>query len=126
MILIEQLKLYFAKSPTALRHALEIASKHTELISVDEVVEKMKAERPKQQISFGLKKFTVDRVAGKLSNLALITAGREAKGHGIYIDNKTLASGLASIEEKGGKLKAFIAHPTWSEYFEGTERLMTM
>ncbi|MDV7394726.1 hypothetical protein RZS08_25300, partial [Arthrospira platensis SPKY1] len=86
MNLKEQLKKYFAKAPVALRQALAIAEQHPGLTTVEDVVAKMQNQRPKQQISFGLKKFTVDRVAGKLSNLALITAGREAKGHGIYID----------------------------------------
>lgn len=54
--------------------------------------------------------FKVDREKGTLRNLSLMKAGREAKGHGIYIDDRTLQTALAVVGERGGLLKAYYTH----------------
>lgn len=54
--------------------------------------------------------FKVDREKGTLRNLSLMKAGREAKGHGIYIDARTLQTALAVVGERGGLLKAYYTH----------------
>lgn len=54
--------------------------------------------------------FKVDREKGTLKNLSLMKAGREAKGHGIYIDDRTLQTALAVVGERGGLLKAYYTH----------------
>lgn len=125
MNLIEQLKARFANNPAALKIALNIAAQHKSDagLTVDEVIALMSARRP---VQFSLRNFAVDQEAGELRNLALMTADREAKGHGIYIDAKTLEGGAASVAEKGGRLKAYIAHATWSQWFEGEDRLMSV
>ena len=56
--------------------------------------------------------FRVDRSAGIIHGVALISGGREAKGHGIYIDAQTVAGCLASAQARGGQLKAAIRHPS--------------
>lgn len=54
--------------------------------------------------------FSVDRAAGVLSDLQLMAAGREAKGHGIYIDERTLETGHEVIAARGGRLKGYATH----------------
>jgi hypothetical protein len=126
MNLIEQLKARFANNPAALKIALEIVRKHEdpESLNVDAVIQLMTSAR--RPVQFALRNFAVDQEAGELQNLALITADREAKGHGLYIDAKTLEGAVASVAEKGGRLKAYIAHATWSQYWEGEDRLMSV
>lgn len=68
--------------------------------------------------------FGVDARTGTLTNLQLMVAGREAKGHGIYIDDQTLATALEAVKQRGGRLKGYITHnhagacssgPSWME-----------
>jgi hypothetical protein len=54
--------------------------------------------------------FGVDATTGKLTGLQLMAAGREAKGHGIYIDEITLETGAECVKERGGRLKAYVTH----------------
>jgi hypothetical protein len=55
-------------------------------------------------------KFGVDPNGGKLTNLQLMAAGREAKGHGIYIDERTIETGAEAVANRGGRLKAYVTH----------------
>jgi hypothetical protein len=54
--------------------------------------------------------FKVDRKNGILRDLSLMKSGREAKGHGLYIDQRTLQTALAVVAESGGLLKAYYTH----------------
>lgn len=54
--------------------------------------------------------FGVDPATGALTNLQLMAAGREAKGHGIYIDEGTLETAAACVAARGGRLKAYVTH----------------
>lgn len=54
--------------------------------------------------------FKVDRKNGILRDLSLMKSGREAKGHGLYIDEATLETALAVVAESGGLLKAYYTH----------------
>jgi hypothetical protein len=54
--------------------------------------------------------FAVDATTGNLTDLQLMAAGREAKGHGIYIDERTLETALEAIDARGGRLKAYVTH----------------
>jgi len=77
-----------------------------------------------KSVRFSVQKFAVDTSTGVLHDLALITADREAKGHGIYIDAKTLEGGLASIKERGGQLKGAICHETFDQWWNEEDRLL--
>jgi len=77
-----------------------------------------------KRISFSVKKFAVDRAAGILTDLALVIGGREAKGHGIYLDAKTLQGGLDSVNEKGGLLRGAVCHETFTNYLNDEDRLL--
>lgn len=69
--------------------------------------------------------FAVDRAKGTLTGLSLITANREAKGHGLYIDAETLATGAAVVAARGGRLKGAIRHGSYAEYMDtGMDRVM--
>lgn len=54
--------------------------------------------------------FGVDAPTGALINLQLLASGREAIGHGFWIDDKTLETALAVITEDGGLLKGYVTH----------------
>jgi hypothetical protein len=54
--------------------------------------------------------FGVNPEARTLTNVVLLEANREASGHGIYIDSQSLETALASVQEKGGVLKAYYTH----------------
>lgn len=56
-------------------------------------------------------KLKVDREAGTISDVALITAGREATGWRMWIDDRTVA--LFSELLQGRKLKAYATHGKW-------------
>jgi hypothetical protein len=79
-----------------------------------------------QHLTLGIPhNFKVDAASGRILDLALLTGMREAKGHGIYIDAKTLSTAHESVQSKGGRLKAYRTHQhsgpaTWSRT-EGTE-----
>lgn len=77
-----------------------------------------------KRISFSVKKFAVDRDTGTLRDLALVVAGREAKGHGIYIDAKTLQGGLDSVVERGGLLRGAVCHETFDQWWNDEDRLL--
>ena len=77
-----------------------------------------------KRINFSVNKFDVDLNAGVLSNLALITADREARGHGIYIDLDTLQGGLESVNARGGQLKGVICHETFDQSWNDEDRLL--
>lgn len=52
----------------------------------------------------------VDPTTGAMSDLSLLTAGREAKGHGFYIDERSLATALDVVKARGGRLKGYRTH----------------
>jgi hypothetical protein len=54
--------------------------------------------------------FGVNPESKILTNVVLLEANREASGHGIYIDEKSLETALGSVQEKGGVLKAYYTH----------------
>ena len=54
--------------------------------------------------------FGVDAPTGALTGLQLLAAGREAFGHGFWIDAKTVETALACITEAGGLLKGYVTH----------------
>ena len=71
--------------------------------------------------------FRVDRDKGTLHDLAILTAGREASGHGIYIDNKTNSTALATVAASGGQLRAAIRHASILERLSGKgDRVLDM
>jgi hypothetical protein len=94
-------------------------------------------ESKKIQFAATPQAFKTDRQAGTMSDLELMCSGREAKGHGLYIDKKTVETFVAAVKARGGRLKAYATHkhdgPTtgswsWTEqdgelaiigYFEG-------
>jgi hypothetical protein len=57
-------------------------------------------------------KFSVDRTANKLRDVALLTAGLEAKGHGIYIDERTIETAAEVVALRNKRLKAAFRHPS--------------
>ena len=52
----------------------------------------------------------VDPESGRLTNLSLMTGGREAKGHGVYIDDLSLSTALEVAQAKGPHLKGYRTH----------------
>lgn len=57
-------------------------------------------------------RFAVDPACGVLSGVSLMTADREAAGHGVWIDAQSLASVQKLIE--GRRLKAYVTH-AWGD-----------
>lgn len=53
--------------------------------------------------------FRIDQQTGDLLDVALLTVG-EAKGHGFYIDSKTIATANEAIKANGGRLRAYPSH----------------
>lgn len=85
----------------------------------------MKPESKPYALGSRQKKFGVDRNAGVITGVSLITAGVEAKGHGFVIDQKTLTTALAVLNEKGERMKAAISHLSWADWWAGeTDRIM--
>ena len=71
--------------------------------------------------------FRVDRSSSTLHDLAIMTGGREAAGHGIYIDQQTIQSGYDVITASGGQLRAAIRHPSLMDQLSGkTDRVLDM
>jgi len=52
----------------------------------------------------------VNADAGQLSNVLLMAANREAKGHGLWIDGRSLETALDAVAARGGQLKAYYTH----------------
>lgn len=70
------------------------------------------------------RRFGVDRNSGTLTGVALITGGVEAKGHGIFIDEKTISTGAEVLAARSGRLKCSVRHLSWDEYFsKGGDRI---
>jgi hypothetical protein len=55
----------------------------------------------------------VDAAAGTISRVSLITGDREAGGHGLWIDRKSLETFQALLTDR--RLKAYATHGTWSK-----------
>lgn len=69
----------------------------------------------------------VDRARGKIAGVSILTGGREATGHGIYIDAKTVAGSIASARRAGGVVKAGIRHPSLiDELKTGGDRILDL
>lgn len=63
----------------------------------------------------------VDHKAGRLNDVALITGDREATGHGLYIDQRTLETGRDSIQARGGRIKAGLRHQSMADWWSRNE-----
>lgn len=71
--------------------------------------------------------YRVDRERGLLRGVALITGDREAKGHGIYIDQLTITGAGAAVAARGGILKAGIRHASLEDWVEtGGDRILDL
>jgi len=71
--------------------------------------------------------FTVDTAKSELRDLAIMTGGREAAGHGIYLDQKTIDSAFACVQASGGQLRAAIRHPSVIDMLtKGRDRVLDM
>lgn len=69
----------------------------------------------------------VDAKSKTLHDLAIMTGGREASGHGIFIDQKTIDTGFAAIASEGGQLRAAIKHPSLLDQINGKrDRVLDM
>ena len=55
----------------------------------------------------------VDPAAGTIRGVSLLTADREASGHGVWIDAKTLQTFLTCLSDR--RLKAYATHGTWGK-----------
>src|SRR5882672_4080874 len=53
----------------------------------------------------------VDAKAGRIAGVSLLTANREASGHGVWIDQKTLETFRDQLN--GRRLKAYATHGAW-------------
>lgn len=53
----------------------------------------------------------VDAKAGRISGVSLLTADREASGHGVWIDQRTLETFEAELKDR--RLKAYATHGAW-------------
>lgn len=53
----------------------------------------------------------VDLATGRIAGVSLLTADREAAGHGLWIDRRTLDTGKTALE--GRRLKAYATHGAW-------------
>jgi hypothetical protein len=78
--------------------------------------------------SYSLKiapKFAVDRASGMLRDVALLSVG-EAKGHGIFIDERTIETAAEVVAAKKGRLKAAFRHPSMLDYItsHGADRML--
>lgn len=58
-----------------------------------------------------LAKNAVDAAAGTIKGVSLLTADREAAGHGVWIDRRTLDTFKAQLD--GRPLKAYATHGSW-------------
>lgn len=88
----------------------------------------MKPNPPTKSITLAVPNgFRVDREAGRLFGVSLITGDREAKGHGLYVDQKTIDGCGELVAAKGGRLKAGIRHPSWDDLFAtGGDRILDL
>ncbi len=88
----------------------------------------MKTQQPTKSITLAVPNgFRVDREAGRLFGVSLITGDREAKGHGLYIDQKTIDGAGEIAAARGGRLKAGIRHPSFDDYFAtGGDRILDL
>lgn len=53
----------------------------------------------------------VDAKTGRIAGVSLLTADREAAGHGVWIDQRTLETFKAELD--GRRLKAYATHGSW-------------
>lgn len=88
----------------------------------------MKTTTAPQSITLAVPRgFQVDREAGRLFGVSLITGDREAKGHGLFIDQKTIDGAGELVAAKGGRLKAGIRHASWADYMAtGADRILDL
>lgn len=70
------------------------------------------ADRLSLRAGSALAKNAVDAVAGTIKGVSLLTADREASGHGVWIDRRTLDTFKAQLD--GRPLKAYATHGSWS------------
>lgn len=71
--------------------------------------------------------FGVDLEKQELTNLAIMTGGRVALGHGIYLDQKTIETGANVVKNSGGQLRGAIKHPSLLDRLTGNhDRVLSM
>jgi uncharacterized membrane protein YkoI len=70
------------------------------------------------------KKLAVDTAMATLSDVLLMQAGREATGHGIYIDAKTLQTALDAVTMTGGQVRGYYTHDHRGGWMNGWENLV--
>jgi hypothetical protein len=69
--------------------------------------------------------FRVDATAGRLAGLAIITGEREALGHGIYLDRRTVEMAAETVAAAGGRLRGAITHGSLMDFLRrGNDRVL--
>lgn len=68
----------------------------------------------------------VDRDKGEIYDLVLMKGNREAAGHGIYADAKTIETAFQAMKNNGGQIKAYYTHnhagaASWSVPYADTK-----
>jgi hypothetical protein len=71
-----------------------------------------------------VKKLAVDTEKATLSDVLLMQAGREATGHGIYLDSKTIQTALDAVTLTGGKVRGYYTHDHRGGWMGGWENLV--
>lgn len=66
-------------------------------------------------------KFRVDREKQTLHDLAIMTGGRIAAGHAVYLDQKTVQTAHSAVVAAGGQLRAAIRHPSLLDRLQGKQ-----
>lgn len=72
----------------------------------------------------GAKKAAVDAEKGTLSDVLLMQGDREAAGHGIYIDAKTLSTALEAVNKTGGQIRGYYTHDHRGGWMGGWENML--
>jgi hypothetical protein len=70
---------------------------------------KLKADKH-LRMGAALAALQVNPESGQLSNVLLMASSREAKGHGLWLDARSLQTALDAVTARGGQLKAYYTH----------------
>lgn len=71
------------------------------------------AQPPEVDFGFSIPigtKFEIDRDGGRLKGLQILTGDREALGHGIYLDQRTVDTAAEAVGRQGGRMRGAITH----------------
>jgi hypothetical protein len=75
-------------------------------------------------IPFGTK-FQVDRTQGVLKGMQILTGDREALGHGIWLDQRTVDTAAETLARQGGRMRGAITHGSLLGFLRnGGDRVM--